>query len=90
MSRACGCSNGGDDGSIVDGSGLTRLFGMSLASVMLVTDAMLWAAGVDLSAGGLSLMYDPDDVDRMRARKEELEKRLGVPVRITSGRVRDL
>ena len=36
------------------------------------------------------LMYDPDDVGRMRPRKKELEKRLGVPVRITSGRVRDV
>ncbi len=53
-------------------------------------DAILWAAAVELSAGGLELMYDPDDVERMRARRSELEKRLGVPVRISSGRVRDL
>jgi hypothetical protein len=59
-------------------------------SKQLDPDATLWAAGVDLSAGGLSLTYDPDDVGRMRPRKKELEKRLGVPVRITSGRVRDV
>ena len=53
-------------------------------------DATLWAAGVDLSAGGLSFVYDRDDVQRMRVRKKDLEKRLGVPVSISSGRVRDL
>jgi hypothetical protein len=66
------------------------LWRVDRVSKRLDPDAMLWSAGVDLSAGGLSLMYDPDDVDRMRARKEELEMRLGVPVRITGGRVRDL
>jgi hypothetical protein len=53
-------------------------------------DATLWAASIDQSMGGLSLMYDPEDVGHMRPRKAELEKALGVPVRMTSGRVRDL
>ena len=52
--------------------------------------AKLWSAGVDVKDGVVTLMYDPDDVKRMRAKKQELEKRLGVPVRITSGRVTDL
>jgi|GEM_PF-5856002 len=51
--------------------------------------AMLWAVGVDESAGAIEMMYDPNDAKRMRARKKQLEKKLGVPVRITSGRVRD-
>ena len=59
-------------------------------SKRLDPDAILWAAGVDLSAGGLTLMYDPEDVGRMRAREKELEKRIGVPVHISAGRVRDL
>jgi hypothetical protein len=59
-------------------------------SERLDPDAILWAAGIDLSAGGLSLMYDPDDVQRMRAREKELEQRIGVPVYISAGRVRDL
>lgn len=52
--------------------------------------AKLWGWGVDVRDGVVTLMYDPDDVKRMRAKKQELEKRLGVPVRITSGRVTDL
>lgn len=51
--------------------------------------AMLWAVGLDQSSGTIRLTYDPDDVVHVRARKKQLEKRLGVPVRITSGRVRD-
>ena len=53
-------------------------------------DAMLWAVGLDESGGVISLVYDPGDVKRVRAKKQKLEKRLGVPVRITSGRVTDL
>ncbi len=52
--------------------------------------AMLWSVGRDDMNGRIEMMYDPDDVKRMRARKDELEKELGVPVRITSGRVRDV
>ncbi len=63
------------------------LWRVGAVSKRLDPAAMLWAAGVDLSAGRLSLTYDPDDVGRMRPRKKELEKGLGVPVRITSGRV---
>ena len=59
-------------------------------SKRLDPDAILWAAGIDLSAGGLSLVYDPDDVARMRAHEKELEQRIGVPVHISAGRVRDL
>jgi hypothetical protein len=66
------------------------LWRVGRVSKRLDPDATLWAASVDLSAGGLSLVYDPDDVGRMRPRKAELEKALGVPVRMTSGRVRDL
>ena len=66
------------------------LWRVHAASKQLDPDATLWAAGVDQSAGLVSLMYDPDDVGRMRARKAKLEKALGVPVRITSGRVRDV
>ncbi len=65
------------------------LWRVGAVSKRLDPAAMLWAAGVDLSGGRLSLTYDPDDVARMRARKQELERALGVPVRITSGRVRD-
>jgi hypothetical protein len=66
------------------------LWRVGRVSKRLDPDATLWAASVDLSAGGLSLVYDPDDVGRMRPRRAELEKALGVPVRMTSGRVRDL
>ncbi|MFV2064858.1 MAG: hypothetical protein ACC726_15305 [Chloroflexota bacterium] len=52
--------------------------------------AMLWAAGLNQSDGLIVLMYDPDAVKRMRARKGRLERALGVPLRITSGRVIDL
>ncbi|MEA2026079.1 MAG: hypothetical protein U9O18_05260, partial [Chloroflexota bacterium] len=55
----------------------------------LDSTAMLWAVGLDESAGAITMMYDPDNVKRMRAHKKKLEKELGVPVRITSGRVRD-
>jgi hypothetical protein len=53
-------------------------------------DAMLWSVGLDQQGGVISLLYDPDDVGRMRAQKTTLERRLGVPVRIEGGRVRDL
>ena len=51
---------------------------------------MLWSVGLDQQGGVISLLYDPDDVGRMRAQKTTLERRLGVPVRIEGGRVRDL
>lgn len=66
------------------------LWRVDKVSKRLDPDAILWAAGIDLSAGGLSLVYDPDDVGRMRAHEKELEQRIGVPVHISAGRVRDL
>ncbi len=52
--------------------------------------AKLWSVGLDSKNGRIRVMYDPDDVGRMRPRKDELEKELGVPVVITSGRVREV